>query len=48
MLLNDYALPARLLETDEAGVLNAIRSVQRANIRASLRLQLLTAILRNN
>jgi hypothetical protein len=44
-LLNDYQLPATLLETDEAGVLNAIRSVQRANIRAALRLQLLTATL---
>ncbi|HJP95184.1 MAG TPA: hypothetical protein VJ875_24750, partial [Pyrinomonadaceae bacterium] len=44
-LQRDYEIPTTLLETDEGGVLNAIKSVQPADIRAALRLQLLTMIL---
>ena len=45
ILLDQYKLPATLLEADEARVLNTIRSVQPHDIRAALRLQLLAAAL---
>jgi hypothetical protein len=45
MLLDLYTLPVSVMDADEAGVLHAISTIQPADIRAALRLNLLKAIL---
>jgi hypothetical protein len=45
ILLDQYKLPVSVMEADEAGVLDAISSIQPADIRAALRLHLLSATL---
>ncbi|HEX5875734.1 MAG TPA: hypothetical protein VFY60_13900 [Pyrinomonadaceae bacterium] len=45
ILLDQYKLPVSVMEEDEAGVLDAISSIQPGDIRAALRLNLLKAVL---
>jgi hypothetical protein len=45
MLLDLYKLPVSVMDADEPGVLHAISTIQPADIRAALRLNLLKAIL---
>ena len=45
ILLDQYKLPVSVMDADEPGVLHAISTIQPADIRAALRLNLLKAIL---
>ena len=45
ILMNQYTLPISLLESDEFGVSGAITSIERADIRAAVRLQLLKGMI---